>query len=189
MIFYQATLPEISLDLVEECILKKATNITPLHALLPGEPNLDSLEDFLEIVEQKRQTLSSPYKHSFLCLELECPSYFDTDILAPITTRVSDTINDAFENDLFILSFVYKNTGERFHALVILSNIERSLENPSLKELPSNYLHKLIRKALPQYEIGALYQNALYLFSNKDNNIAYDGIFHVSCELKPKSSE
>ena len=189
MIFYQATLPEISLDLVEECILKKATNITPLHALLPGEPDLNSLGDYLEIVEQKRQTLSSPYKHSFLCLELECPSYFDTDILAPITTRVSDTINDAFENDLFILSFVYKNTGERFHALVILSNIERSLENPSLKELPSTYLHELIRIALPQYEIGALYQNALYLFSNKDNNIAYDGIFHVSCDLKPKSSE
>ena len=187
MIFYQATLPEISLDLVEECILKKATNITPLHALLPGEPNLDSLEDYLEIVEQKRQTLSSPYKHSFLCLELECPTYFDTDILAPITIRVSDTINNAFENDLFILSFVYKKTGERFHALVILSNIERSLENPSLKELPSTYLHELIRKALPQYEIGALYQNALYLFSNKDKNIAYDGIFHISCEIKEKT--
>ena len=109
-----------------------------------------------------------------------------TDILAPIATRVSDSINDAFENDLFILSFVYKNTGERFHALVILSNIERSLEKPSLKELPPTYLHELIRKALPQYEIGVLYQNALYLFSNKDNTIAYDGIFHISCELKEK---
>ena len=71
--------------------------------------------------------------------------------------------------------------------VIILSNIERSLVKPSLKELPPSYLHELIQKALPQYEIGALYQNALYLFSNKDKNIAYDGVFHISCEIKEKT--
>lgn len=187
MIFYQATLPEVSLDLIEDCILRKATDVTPLHLFLPEGEDIKSLRHYLEIIEQKRQTLSSPYKHSFLCLELDNPTYFDTDLLVAATDRVSRTISSTFDNDLYILSFVYKETGERFRALVILSNIERSLETPTLRKLPPDYLQDLIKTALPQYEIDAVYQNAIYVFSNEDHTVAYDGIIHLSCELKEKT--
>ena len=186
MIFYQATLPEVSLELIEECLIKRIPVEKTVYFDFIDHPDTNSLNEYLNTVDNKRKTLKNPYKHSFIYLELKSIINYSLDELITINKKVADAINIAFENDLFICSYIYQDTYRTLHSLIIISDIERSLPDASLRRLRYEDLHKFIHDSLLNYQICDLVQSALYLFSNKKGTIAYDGVISLQCNVSAK---
>ena len=88
-----------------------------------------------------------------------------------------------FYDDLFIIAITYKDTSERLHSLICISDIEKSLDRSSDTHLSMDTLFQIIMDTLLQYTIGLVTYDAIYLFSGQYCALGYDAIYHYGIEI------
>lgn len=184
MIFYQTTLDSITTQILIDAIHKSTPKSTPLHFELIGSPDILSLSDALNLIENKRITLSNPYNHTFLCIEFLYDNIDSISTLAKNNKIIANALNAEYDNDLFIISYIYKDTHEQTHAILCISDIEKSLPASSLTSLPLDVFSNIFAEHLSEYYFDKQLYDSLYTFNGVNNNLPYDGIVHVKAVIQ-----
>ena len=181
MIYYQLTAPQLSFkQLIDAIFLHRIpTNIISLT--FSNDSPVMSIQDALDLVEKKRKQLSNTLRHNFLCLEIVYDLSCKTDTIVQLTNKVADAINSHLNNDAFILSLVYVDDAGKIHPTIILSDIEKSLPEPSERPLNYEELHEVIVNTLTNFHITNICMHALFQFDGETHPLAYDGVIHLIC--------
>lgn len=158
MIFHQTTTQHISTEQLIDALLLKHNPTATLSLHFQNYPHITTLKDALNIIDKKRKSLINSYGHTFLCITLNCKTNRSTDNIIKMTDTVAESINSHFNNDLFIISHIYIDEHQSIHPTIIISNIEQSLSEPSMQELPPDTLHNIIIKSLPDFYIPAIFR-------------------------------
>lgn len=186
MIFHQQTTDTFTKDMLIDAILKNSSVVEPFHFHFGNYPMVNTLPDALDIIEEKRKTLINPDNHTFLCLELLLNGVTNPNELSAITDRLADAINIHFHNDLFIISLVYLDKINTTHAVLCLSDIERSLPESSKFYLHSEVIDEIFANALLEFTVEQQTYKSLYLFRGVTAPLPYNGILHVELDASKK---
>ena len=187
MFFYQQTTDTITQEQLIIAILDNHSLVHFQKLYFKGYPHIQTLPEALQVIDEKRKTLTNPTRHSFLCIEMEYEDIKDNDRRFSLSTHVADSINSFFNNDLFIVSLLYQDEQNISHSLIIISDIEKSLEKTSSFYLETNLLHQIIAGSLADCSIENVCYKSLYLFNGKDAELAYDGVIHVNCLVQSEN--
>ena len=184
MIYHQTKTQHISTDQLIDALLLKHNPTATVSLYFENNPHIATLKDAIEIIDKKRKTLSDPFGHTFLCLTLSYESSHSIEAITEMTDTIAHAINNYFGDDLFISSHVYIDENQAIHPTIIISNIERSLSEPSMQELPPNILHNIISKNLPDFYVPAIFRQAVFIFDGAVNALPYKGVVHLICYPK-----
>lgn len=184
MIFYQTTTNNVTLEMLKDFFFKDQTtpHIQEFHFL--DFPNIQTLDEALHIIDEKRQTLKNPYQHSFICIKFLFEESILPDIQFFMINSIAETLNTYHDNDLFISTMLYSNDPLHIRNMILLSDIERSLSESSSIHFSYTQLPKIINDTLTGYYVSEIVQNALYLFNGDNTELAYDGIIVLQCDVK-----
>lgn len=181
MYFYQATLPTITKETLIDAILRTNTISKLEYCSLHGYSNAKSLEDALDIIEAKRVNVLKPYNHTFLCIDLSTRLYNSMSEFINQNKNIATAINKFYDNDLFIISLVYKDNNDYLHSILVISDMECSLEEPTTRYLSEDILLPLINDTSNDTYYSEIFFEALYSFLPKEPTkpLAYDGVLHI----------
>ena len=184
MIFYQINTTKVTTDQLKNAIFCGTKDPRIHYFYFLTFPKTKSIEDVFAVVEAKRMTLKNPDLHDFMCLELLHDSSTALNTLIASVETAANSINHYFGNDLYIATLVYDEEEDRRHTCIVISDIEKSLYTSSDTHVNSETLNEILYDALPEYNLGPIYHNALYLFNHEGNEaLAYDGVIHLHCPI------
>lgn len=81
-------------------------------------------------------------------------------------------------------SLSYQDDFDCTHALILLSDIEKSLSQSSSIFISIDELMENINHALNDCHVAQLTHNALYVFHGDETELAYDGVLHYRCVIE-----
>ena len=117
-------------------------------------------------------------------MEIQYKSNNDVHKSYDLTNQIADSINAFFDyNDIFLIALLYQDEQQILHPILILSDIERSLDDVSTYYFSPTDLENIITDRLPDYQLEGIYYKALYLFKGTTVELPYDGIIHISCKI------
>ena len=184
MVFYQTTTNTLTSQILKNAIFKNTLEPKLLTFHCRSLPNIKNLDNFMHAVEQKRKTLSNPIQHNFLCIEVfHNNPMADSDARDCVDT-IADALYDFYNQDIFICSIVYQDDFKQDHAIVLISDIEKSLTKSSSEILSIDTLRQNLNYELNGLHISQLLYDALYLFHGDKTELAYDGIIHYRCDVE-----
>ena len=179
MLFYQCTTTSVTPDDLKNAIFNNHEVKEILSFHFSGFNNIFSLDEALEEIDKKRLTLLYPYKHHFLNLELTFDDNISPENISKSINTAADYINSHYDYDLYISSMVYTNECDTLYGSICISNIEKSLPVPSRDQIPDELFRDALSDAFPDFTITPITSYALYVFSNEDTELTYDGVVHL----------
>lgn len=185
MIFYQLTTDTVTKDFLTNIFFKGCPEPHILHTYFCGSPTLKTLSDFWNTIEEKRITLTNPYHHNFLCIEIQYDEKTDISTMTHFTDIAANSLNASFANDLFLFSIIYEDSNQKPHAIIIVSDIERSPNQSSTAFLSRELIMQIINDSWLDMYISKITSKSISVFNGKDGELAYDGVFHVKCDTEP----
>lgn len=188
MIFYQTTANNVTLEMLKEFFFKDQTTPHIQEFYFLNFPNVQTLDEALHIIDEKRQTLKNPYQHSFICIEFLFDENICSETQFPLINSIAEALNAYYDNDLFISTMLYSNDSLAVRNMILLSDIERSLSESTSVHFPYTQLPQIINDTLTGYYVPEIIQNALYLFNDDNTKPAYDGIIVLQCDVKKVTS-
>lgn len=185
MIFYQFTTNIVTTEQLKDSIFKGNSNHIIQHFDLCNSYGNHTIDDFLCIVESKRETLGNPDGHAFLSLELLPEPTLDMNKLIDLAEQVADAINRYYDYDLYIASLIYDDDDNCRRTVILISDMEKSLSSSSTTTVLSDSLEEILLEALPEYTLEPITYHALYLFnSDSKDTLPYDGVIHLQCPIQ-----
>lgn len=181
MVFYHQNLSSITPEVLTDTILCNCETPNILYLHFNDTPETATLHDALSIIDKKRECLLNPNRHSFLCLEPVYKKDISPNMMVMAVKHIADVLNAYFNGNLYIISVLYADDDGKIHPLIILSDIERHLQESSQERLLMQDLFHILTELLPEYTIDSLSMDALYLFNGTD--LPYDGIIHMKCYI------
>lgn len=182
MVFYQSTLKEITLDTIKDSVFRGHTP-TYLHFNFIDYPNIKTFDEAFGIIETKRKTLLTPNTHGIMNIVLDYPEDTSTETMIKSTDSAARGFYNHFNQDLFIISMIFKDNDNYIRSYVTICDIEKSLPETSQNRLPEELIIEIINNSIENANIKEFYQDSLYLYNAESESLAYDGVFHLRCKI------
>ncbi|MBQ8559664.1 MAG: hypothetical protein IJ439_06765 [Tyzzerella sp.] len=144
-------------------------------------PEVQTLEEALVIIEVKRLRLLNPNNHNFLCINIHFEREINSQDIIANTNKAAEALNEYFLNDLHIISLVYRDYFGKIHSLLIVRDIEKSMDVSFTYYLEPRLIQEIFVNALPHFYISVVTNLALFSFNGDNCELPYDGVFHVEC--------
>lgn len=186
MYFRKVPSENFNIGLLGSCLLKEIPPVNILNLYFNGYDHVRNLGDYLEIIENKRQSLINPYNHAFLCFEMHYTDNPDIRTLIEYTNQIADSFSSFYDDDIFIISLVYTDVYNRIHPMILLADMEPFQPDSTNNYLSMERIFTLIMEPLPQYNDCDLINSAIFLFISEDDDQdpCYDRVYHLNCILK-----
>lgn len=189
MIFYQTTTQTVNNELLLDALLLHCKKPDIINLNFIGYPNVQTLEEALSIIETKRLKLHNPYNHNFLCIHIRYIPNIVSEDAVEYTNKVANSLSKHFHNDLYIISLVYRDDSGILHSVIIISDIEKSLDMSTMNYLEPIEVQSIFANALQNFYISPAAHRALFSFNGIDSELAYDGVFHVEHTAQLNSTQ
>jgi len=184
MIFYQSTTDQITHQQLSDAIFQNSNPVQIKEFRFIGYPDITTLDDALQVIDAKRNTLNHPYQHGFLCIEIQYESTNDAIDPYSLANLIADSTNAFFNYDIFLITLLYQDEQQKLHPIIILSDIERSLDDVNTYHFTPIDLENIITDHLPDYQLDDICYKALYLFKGTATELPWDGVVHISCQIR-----